>query len=101
MNEEIKDEKDDDDEYLIANAIQIKVFSSDLFGFVDDDKSQLSKMFTNTFVLAMHTTIEHIKLAACRFWCLDDTEYDVWYRCSSKKPYGVVKIEQEYYRWTA
>ena len=58
-------------------------------------------MYANTFVMAMHTKIEHLKLAACRFWCLDDTEYDIWYRSSNVKPYGVVKIEEDNYGWTA
>ena len=100
-NEEIIEENDDD-EYLIANAVQIKIFCSDLIGFSDDDdKSQLSKMFSRTFVIAMNTKIKHIKLAACRFWCLDDEEYDIWYRSQNRKPYGVVKIDENEYGWTA
>jgi len=55
------DSDDDETENAVkSQAVYVRVFASDFLPFTGDDRSQLSRMFGNTFSISAKTTLADI-----------------------------------------
>ena len=92
--DEEEEEKQVDDN-IPARAILIKIFASDLFGFVTDDREQLARMFSRTFAISNGTRVEHILQVSCDFWGVDTEKYSIFYEGSK----GIEEVNEGQKNW--
>ena len=56
------------DENILARAVLVKIFGSDLNPLQGTDREQLSIMYSKTFAISDKTNLGHVLETACYFW---------------------------------
>ena len=85
-------EEEDTENTVKSQAVYVRVFASDFLPFTGDDRSQLSRMFCNTFAISAKTTLHDIHIEACKFWGLQPEEFKLWLD-SPEQPDGIDLVE--------
>ena len=92
---ELEDVKE---ENLVARAILVKIFASDIYPITGDDLEQLSRMYSKTFAISNTTKISHLMQEACKFWGVLASDYGMWYEDAVSDD-GITMISEEQMKW--
>ena len=78
VEDEKEEEENEQENTVKSSAIYVRVFGSEFLPFTGDDRSQLSRMFSNTFAVSSKTTLGDVHAHACKFWGLGENEYALY-----------------------
>lgn len=94
----MEEEEEVDEQPMKVDAVYVRVFASEFFQFVGDDRMQLSRMFGQTFRVNSKTTLRDLYKSACEFWGLTEADFSLFIE-DLASPHGCEYVRPDEMNW--